>query len=51
MAARRFNRTRSLQANANNVFDKVYYAKYGPGGIGNYYGDPRNVLVSLRAKF
>ena len=51
MAGYRFNPTWSLQANVNNVFDKVYYAKYGPTGIGNYYGDPRNVLVSLRAKF
>ncbi|MFK3737472.1 TonB-dependent siderophore receptor [Massilia sp. TN1-12] len=51
MAAYRFNPTWSLQANVNNVFDKVYYAKYSPNTIGNYYGDPRNVLVSLRAKF
>jgi outer membrane receptor for ferric coprogen and ferric-rhodotorulic acid len=51
MAGYRFNPTWSLQANLNNVFDKVYYAKYGPSGIGNYYGDPRNVLVSLRATF
>jgi outer membrane receptor for ferric coprogen and ferric-rhodotorulic acid len=51
MAGYRFNPTWSLQANVNNVFDKVYYAKYGPTGISNYYGDPRNVLVSLRAKF
>jgi outer membrane receptor for ferric coprogen and ferric-rhodotorulic acid len=51
MAAYRFNPTWSLQANVNNVFDKVYYAKYAPNTIGNYYGDPRNVLVSLRAKF
>lgn len=51
MAAYRFNAAWSLQANVNNLTDKLYYAKYGPTGIGNYYGDPRNVLVSLRAKF
>jgi outer membrane receptor for ferric coprogen and ferric-rhodotorulic acid len=51
MAGYRFNPTWSLQANINNVFDKVYYAKYSPNTIGNYYGDPRNVLVSLRAAF
>nr|WP_314538926.1 TonB-dependent siderophore receptor [uncultured Massilia sp.] len=51
MAAYRFNPTWSLQANVNNAFDKVYYAKYSPNTIGNYYGDPRNVLVSLRARF
>ena len=51
MAGYRFNPHWSLQANVNNLTDKLYYAKYGPTGIGNYYGDPRNVLVSLRAKF
>lgn len=51
MAAYRFNPAWSLQANVNNLADKLYYAKYGPTGIGNYYGDPRNVLVSLRATF
>jgi outer membrane receptor for ferric coprogen and ferric-rhodotorulic acid len=51
MAGYRFNPTWSVQANVNNLTDKLYYAKYGPTGIGNYYGDPRNVLVSLRAKF
>jgi outer membrane receptor for ferric coprogen and ferric-rhodotorulic acid len=28
--------------------DKRYYAKYQPNAFSNYYGDPRNVLVSLR---
>lgn len=51
MLGYRFNPTWSLQANVNNLFDKVYYAKYAPTGISNYYGDPRNVLVSLRATF
>ena len=47
----RLNKTYSVQFNANNVFDKVYYKKYAPTGIGNYYGDPRNVLLTLRAAF
>ncbi|WP_296952692.1 TonB-dependent siderophore receptor [uncultured Massilia sp.] len=51
MVGYRFGPTWALQANVNNVFDKVYYAKYAPTGIGNYYGDPRNVLVTLRANF
>ncbi len=51
MVGYRFNPTWALQANVNNVFDKVYYSKYAPTGIGNYYGDPRNVLVTLRATF
>jgi len=50
-AAYRFKPTWSLQADVNNVMDKVYYAKYAPNTIGNYYGDARNVLVSLHAKF
>ena len=45
----RFNERYSLQLNANNVFDKVYYKKIAPTGISNYYGDPRNFLVSMRA--
>jgi outer membrane receptor for ferric coprogen and ferric-rhodotorulic acid len=46
-----FNRRYSLQVNVNNLFDKVYYKKYGPTSLSYYYGDPRNVMVSLRAKF
>lgn len=41
----------SLSANLNNVFDKKYYVTIGSPGYGNFYGDPRNFLVSLRGKF
>ena len=51
MASYRFNDRYSVQINVNNLFDKVYYKKFAPTGIGYYYGDPRNVMVSLRAKF
>ena len=51
MVGYKINPTWTLQANANNLFDKTYYAKYAPTGISDYYGDPRNVLVTLRAKF
>lgn len=37
-----------FEVNANNLFDKVYYKKFAPTGIGYYYGDPRNVAVTLR---
>ncbi len=47
----RFNKQYAVQLNVNNIFDKVYFRKYQPVGIGNYYGDPRNVMVSLRASF
>jgi len=49
MFAYRIDDTWSVQGNINNLFDKVYYKKIGPTGISYYYGDPRNVSVSLRA--
>lgn len=51
MASYRFNKDYSVQINVNNLFDKVYYKKFAPTGIGYYYGDPRNVMVSFRANF
>ena len=48
MFAYRFTDKLSVQANVNNLFDKVYYKKFGPTGLAWYYGDPRNVSVSLR---
>ncbi|GFE75017.1 TonB-dependent siderophore receptor [Novosphingobium sp. TCA1] len=41
----------SISANVNNLFDKKYYMTIGTPGYGNFYGDPRNFLVSLRGKF
>lgn len=49
MLAYRINERYALQVNVNNLSDKVYYKKFAPTGIGYYYGDPRNVVVSLRA--
>jgi len=51
MAAYELRNGYSLQVNVNNLTDKVYYKKYGPTGLAYYYGDPRNVMVTLRAKF
>ena len=51
MTSYRINKDYSIQVNVNNLFDKVYYKKFAPTGIGYYYGDPRNIMVSLRAKF
>lgn len=48
MFAYRFTDKLSVQANVNNLFDKVYCKKFGPTGLAWYYGDPRNVSVSLR---
>ena len=50
MAAYDINRHMRLQLNVNNLFDKVYYRKVDAGGISNYYGDPRNVMLSLQAR-
>lgn len=41
----------TLQLNANNLFDKVYYKKIGTSGLQYYYGDPRNLLLTLRANY
>ncbi|MEG3060141.1 MAG: TonB-dependent siderophore receptor [Comamonas sp.] len=53
LVAYRINSTLSLQLNANNLFDKVYYAKFSPNSryFNNYYGDPRNLTLTLRANF
>lgn len=48
MLAYRFTDKLELQANVNNLFDKTYYKKIGPTGVSYYYGDPRNVSVTLR---
>lgn len=51
MAGYEFRNGYSLQVNVNNLGDKVYYKKYGATGLSYYYGDPRNVVVTLRATF
>jgi outer membrane receptor for ferric coprogen and ferric-rhodotorulic acid len=33
------------------VFDKTYYKTVGTSNGGNWYGDPRNVLLTLRGAF
>ncbi|WP_157190358.1 TonB-dependent siderophore receptor [Novosphingobium sp. Rr 2-17] len=38
--------------NVNNIFDKTYYIpSYAQQANGNFYGDPRNVTVALKARF
>lgn len=51
MASYEFNRHLRMQLNVNNVFDKVYYRKYSASGFNSYYGDPRNVMLSMTYKF
>ena len=47
----RINRNWSATLNLNNVFDKTYYKTVGTSNGGNWYGDPRNVLLTLRGAF
>jgi outer membrane receptor for ferric coprogen and ferric-rhodotorulic acid len=35
----------------NNVFDRVYYQTVSTPLYGNWYGEPRNVLLSIEARF
>jgi len=53
MVGYRFNKNTMVQLNVNNLFDKVYFSKFSPNStyFNNYYGDPRNVLLTLRAQF
>ncbi|MFT3965788.1 MAG: TonB-dependent siderophore receptor [Sphingobium sp.] len=44
----------SLQVEVNNVFDKRYYRNISSGyawSAGELFGDPRNILATLRASF
>jgi outer membrane receptor for ferric coprogen and ferric-rhodotorulic acid len=37
-----------LTAQVNNLFDRAYYTRLGGTNIYNTFGDPRNVMISLR---
>lgn len=50
MAGYQINKHLRIQLNLNNIFDKTYYSKVDATGISNYYGNPRNVMVTLQAK-
>ncbi|MFJ3262144.1 TonB-dependent siderophore receptor [Pseudomonas sp. NPDC086581] len=41
----------SVALNGNNLFDKKYYSTIGAPGWGNFYGDPRNFMVTLHGSF
>ena len=47
----RIDDTWSVALNGNNLFDKRYYATVGTEGFGNFYGEPRNFVMSLKADF
>lgn len=48
-AGYQINRQVSLALNVNNLFDRVYWEKVSYPGRQNFYGEPRNVMLTLRA--
>lgn len=46
-----FNKNYSLALNINNLFDTRYYASVGTPNIYNFYGEPRNVMLTIRGKY
>lgn len=50
-AAYDINESFNIAANLNNIFDKTYYSTVGTAGYGNFYGEPRNLLVTLRYQY
>lgn len=50
-ASYRINRTWTASLNVANLFDKTYYSMLGQLRRGNYYGEPRNVTLTLRGTF
>lgn len=52
----RIDRHWSAAVNVNNLFDRGYYSRlgspgFGPATMGNVYGEPRNVMLTLRARY
>jgi len=47
----RIDDTWSVAVNGNNLFDRSYYRTIGTNGYGNYYGDPRNFMLTVKAEF
>lgn len=45
------NRHWTAALNVNNLFDKRYYSSMTALVNGSYYGDPRNVMLTLRGAF
>ncbi len=49
--AYQINKNVLAQVNINNLFDRTYYVTPGRSDGGNWYGDPRNFLFTVNAKF
>lgn len=37
--------------NLNNILDKRYYSTIGQPGYGNFYGEPRSMMLTLKGKY
>lgn len=51
MAEYRLDPNWTVALNVNNVLDKTYYRTVGSADGGNFYGEPRNWMLTLRGKF
>jgi len=50
-AGYRFNKNLDATLTVNNLFDKVYYQRVWAAYGSNYYGEPRSVMLNLRARY
>lgn len=51
LAEYRLDQSWTLAYNLNNAFDKVYYNAVGSSSAGNWYGEPRSHMLTLRGVF
>lgn len=49
--AYRVDRHVTVALNANNLFDRVYYQRLKDPNWTNYYGEPRNLMLTVRAEY
>lgn len=50
-AGYRFNKHLEATLTVNNLFDKVYYQRVWAAYGSNYYGEPRSVMLNLKATY
>ncbi|MCW8060847.1 TonB-dependent receptor [Agrobacterium tumefaciens] len=50
-ASYKVNDNFGVSVKVNNLFDEKYYRSVGTTAQGNYYGEPRSVLVQAKATF
>ncbi|MPQ65742.1 MULTISPECIES: TonB-dependent receptor [unclassified Pseudomonas] len=51
LASYKIDKNWKVGLDVKNIFDKVYYKSIGELGRGNYYGDPRTYMLTVRADF